>query len=118
MDGFSSLVLRFSEAVVIQALRGQRIVIGDKLLSVKIVTPEKVIFQGKADRVILPGEAGVFEVLPFHKTILSRLLAGTIVIDEEPFTVFRGVVKVAFNRVTIIMENKRVNIKQEKAKGK
>ena len=88
---------------------------GDKLLSVKIVTPEKILFQGKADRVILPGEGGVFEVLPFHKQILSRLLAGTIVIDDELFPVFRGVVQVAFNRITIIMENQR-NSKQVKSK--
>jgi len=81
--------------------------LGDKLLSIKIVTPEKIIFQGKADRVILPGEGGVFEVLPFHKQILSRLLAGTIVIDDETFPVLRGVVQVAFNKITIIMENHR-----------
>lgn len=80
---------------------------GEKLLSVKIVTPEKIIFEGKADRVLLPGEGGVFEVLPFHKQILSRLLAGTIVIDEQLFPVFRGVVQVAFNQITIIMENKK-----------
>ena len=92
---------------------------GEKLLSVKIVTPEKIIFQGKADRVILPGEAGVFEVLPFHKTILSRLLAGTIIIDEETFAVFRGVVQAAFNRVTIIMENRAKNaqVKSNTLKG-
>ena len=80
---------------------------GDKLLSIKIITPEKIVFQGKADRVILPGEGGVFEVLPFHKQILSRLLSGTIVVDDETFPIFRGVVQVAFNRITIIMENKK-----------
>ncbi len=82
---------------------------GDKLLSVKIVTPEKILFEGKADRVILPGEGGVFEVLPFHKHILSRLLTGTIVIDDKLFPIFRGVVQVIFNRITIIMENRASN---------
>ncbi len=87
---------------------------GEKLLSIKIVTPEKILFQGKADRVILPGEAGVFEVLPFHKQILSRLFAGTVVIDDAMFPVYRGIVKVAFNKITIIMENRKKTVKKEK----
>ena len=91
---------------------------GDKLISVKIVTPEKIIFEGNADHVIVPGEGGVFEVLPFHKQLLSRLLAGTVVVDDKLFPVMRGVVQVGFNRVTIIMENRKANNKKEKVETK
>lgn len=79
---------------------------GDKLLQVSVLSPEKIIFQGKAERVILPGESGVFEILPFHKRLLSRLLSGTIIIDEKLIPVFRGVVRVGDNEITIIMEEK------------
>ena len=77
-----------------------------KPLSVTLMTPEKVVFEGNADRVILPGEQGVFEILPFHKRLLSRLLTGTI-IDEQMFPLYRGVAQVGGNAVTIIMEEKR-----------
>ena len=87
---------------------------GDKLLSVRIITPEKIIFQGKAERVILPGESGVFEVLPFHKQLLSRLFSGNIIIDEQLFPVYRGIVQVISNRITILMEN-RANNEQAKS---
>jgi len=80
---------------------------GYKLLSVRIITPEKIIFQGKAERVILPGESGVFEVLPFHKQLLSRLFSGNIIIDKQLFPVYRGIVQVISNRITILMENRK-----------
>ena len=81
---------------------------GEKLLSVKIVTPKSMLFQGTAERVILPGESGVFEVLPFHKQLLSRLFSGTIIIDNETFPIYRGIVQVVANQITIVMENERV----------
>ena len=80
---------------------------GEKLLDVTVLSPEKVMFQGKAERVIMPGENGVFEVLPFHKRLLSRLLSGTIIIDQQMIPIFRGVVQIGYNRITIIMENAR-----------
>ena len=61
------------------------------LLDVSVVSPIKIIFEGKAKSVILPGEQGVFEVLPFHKPILSRLITGTIVIDNESFSVLNPI---------------------------
>ncbi|MFH1459975.1 MAG: hypothetical protein ABIG64_06335 [Candidatus Omnitrophota bacterium] len=76
----------------------------DKILDVTVLSPEKTVWQGRANRVILPGESGVFEVLPFHKQLLSRLISGTIIIDEELFPIYRGVAQVGNNRVMIIIE--------------
>ncbi|MCP4650262.1 MAG: hypothetical protein GY853_09325 [PVC group bacterium] len=78
--------------------------LGAKLLEVTVLSPEEIVFQGKAYRVIFPGENGVFEVLPFHKRLLSRLLSGTIIIDEEMIPIYRGIVRVGDNTVTVIME--------------
>jgi len=78
----------------------------EKLLDVTVLSPEKIIFQGKAERVILPGESGVFEVLPFHKRLISRLLSGTVVIDEKFIPIYRGVARVGSNSVTVIIEKK------------
>ncbi len=76
------------------------------LLNVLILDPIKAIFEGKAKSVILPGEEGVFEILPFHKRILSRLVGGTIVLDERAIPIRRGIVKADQNAVTIILEEK------------
>ena len=74
------------------------------LLNVSVVTPTEVLFEGEAKSVIVPGEEGVFEILPFHNRLLSRLLGGVVLVDEEAIRIRRGVVKVNQNKVTIIAE--------------
>jgi F0F1-type ATP synthase epsilon subunit len=73
-------------------------------LEVTVLSPQEVMFEGKAKSIILPGEQGVFEALPFHKRILSRLISGRLFIDEQGFPIKRGIVKVNQNEVTIIVE--------------
>ena len=77
------------------------------MLDVLVLTPQKILFEGKANHILLPGEAGTFEVLEFHKPLLSRLLTGNIVIDRGLFPIRRGVVKVASNRVVCLVEIER-----------
>ncbi len=74
------------------------------MLDVVILTPQEVLFQGQAERVILPGESGTFEVGPFHRPLVSRLLPGLLIVDEQSVLIRRGVVKVEKNRVTSIVE--------------
>lgn len=74
------------------------------MFDVIVVTPEKVLFEGKADSAILPGENGVFEVMSFHKPILSRLISGEIEIDEQFLAIRRGIAKVEDNVLTAIVE--------------
>lgn len=75
------------------------------LLEVFVYTPKEILFEGKASSVIFPGEKGVFEVLPQHKPLLSRILRGEILVDGQSIPIRRGVVKVALNRVAVIVEN-------------
>ncbi len=74
------------------------------MLDVTVVTPEKVVFEGKAKSIILPGEQGVFELLPFHKPLLSRLISGKLLIDKNAFSIRRGIVGINHNKATIIIE--------------
>lgn len=74
------------------------------LLDVSILNPKETIFEGKAKKVTVPGEQGVFEILPFHKPIISRLLSGTLFVDAAGFPIRRGIVKVSSNKVMIIVE--------------
>lgn len=74
------------------------------MLDVTILTPQEVLFQGRAGRVILPGEVGTFEVGQFHRPLVSRLLPGFLIVDDKSVLIRRGVVKVEKDRVTSIVE--------------
>jgi F-type H+-transporting ATPase subunit epsilon len=74
------------------------------MLEVVVATPEKILFEGKAKSIILPGEQGVFEILSFHKPLLSRLISGKLIIDEQTFPIQRGVIGFNHNQATIIVE--------------
>ena len=74
-------------------------------ITVLITTAEQVLFDGTARSLIFPGEAGTFEVLPLHRALISRLLPGVIVVDEQPVPIRRGVVRVADDVVTAVVES-------------
>lgn len=74
------------------------------LLDVSVLSPKEVIYEGKAKSVTLPGEAGIFEVLVFHRPILSRLISGMLFIDEQGLLIQRGIAKVSQNKVMVIVE--------------
>ena len=74
------------------------------MLDVTILTPQEILFQGQAVRVILPGEVGTFEVGQFHRPLVSRLLPGLLIVDDKSVLIRRGVVKVERDRVTSIVE--------------
>ena len=75
-------------------------------LKVAVFNPKESIFSGEAKSVILPGEQGVFELQPYHKPILSRLIYGTVFIDGQGIPIRRGVAKAVYDRVTIIVEER------------
>ena len=64
-----------------------------------------MLFKGKAKSVIFSGEQGMFEVLSFHRPMFSRLLPGSVVVDQQQaFPIRRGVVKVLHDVVTVLAE--------------
>ena len=75
------------------------------MLDVIIVNPHKVIFEGEAYSVLFPGEQGVFEVLSYHKPLMSRLVGGNIVIDGQYLGIQRGIAMVGVNSVAAIVED-------------
>lgn len=58
-------------------------------MTLKIISAEKILFEGEANSVTLPGEMGRFTVLPHHASIVSTLVGGKIVykLDSEEHTV-------------------------------
>lgn len=75
------------------------------MLKVTVVTPVRMLYEGGAESVIFPGEQGVFEVLSYHKPLLSRLISGKLIINQEHiFPIRRGVVGIHSNKATVIVE--------------
>lgn len=74
------------------------------MLNVVVTSPERVLFDGTARRVVFPGEQGTFEVLPLHRPLMSRLTGGIVEIDERPFRIRRGIVRVADDVVMAIVD--------------
>ena len=79
------------------------------MITVTLLSAHEVLFEGQARQVILPGEQGVFEVWPFHRPLVSRLLPGLIVVDEQSFAIRRGVVKVTREAVSALVEPEQAN---------
>jgi len=75
-------------------------------MKLEILTPEKRLFNGEVDSVMLPGTLGPFHVLPNHAPIISSLVEGGKVTcftgnQKESFAITGGFVEVLHNHVTV-----------------
>lgn len=50
----------------------------------EIVSPEKLVFSGDVEAVVVPGTEGEFTVLKDHAPLISSMKPGIVVIDETP----------------------------------
>lgn len=70
-----------------------------------IMTSDKILYDGLARSVFLPGAAGEFEILDLHRPIVSLLKAGSIVIDNEKnIPVKSGAVRMSGDEFVAIVE--------------
>ncbi|MBI4598486.1 MAG: hypothetical protein HY737_08830 [Candidatus Omnitrophica bacterium] len=73
-------------------------------VEVLVTSPAKVLYRGTAQSVVFPGEQGTFEVLPLHRPLVSRLISGALTIDGRELAIRRGIVRVADDVVTAVVE--------------
>lgn len=77
-------------------------------LELKIVSPEKVEYEGQVDRVVVPGTVGEFEILVNHAPIISTLEKGRVIYHDSEGThelsITMGFVEVQKNTVNICVE--------------
>ena len=79
-------------------------------LRVRLVTPERILFEQTADAVELPAKNGYMEVLYGHAPLLAELGAGDVRIHggaegEGIYNVSWGFVEVLPDRVTILAQD-------------
>jgi F-type H+-transporting ATPase subunit epsilon len=74
----------------------------------EIVSQDRLVFQGEADMVVIPGQMGEMGILPHHAPLLSTLKVGILRVryqnQEEIFTVAGGVVEVQPDIITILAD--------------
>ena len=74
----------------------------------EIVSQDRIVFQGDADIVLLPGKEGMMGILPNHSPVLTTLQFGVITVrgngEELFFTVAGGVAEVQPDQVTILAD--------------
>ena len=78
------------------------------MLTLKIISPAKIFFNGTVDRVLVPGEKGDFEILVNHAPIISTLVAGKVVYtinaSQLQLDILGGFVEVQKNEVNLCVE--------------
>ncbi len=74
----------------------------------EIVSQDRMVFEGDADIVVLPGTDGEMGILPHHAPLLTTLKIGIIKVrsggKEEVFTVAGGVAEVQPDLVTVLAD--------------
>ena len=79
-------------------------------IHVDVVSAEASIFEGEAEFVALPGEAGELGIYPQHTPLITRIRPGAVRIkvagqnDEEFVFVAGGILEVQPNRVTVLAD--------------
>lgn len=75
-------------------------------LHLSIVSPEKEIYNGEVSRVMLPGTAGAFSILPQHAPIVSSLQEGKVIYvtaegEEHSLDIHSGFVEMNNNEASV-----------------
>lgn len=74
----------------------------------EIVSQDRMVYEGDADIVIVPGESGQMGILPNHAPLLSTLKFGILTVRtkgvEEYFTIAGGVVEVQPDIITVMAD--------------
>ena len=79
------------------------------MLQLKIVSPERIEFEGEIESVLVPGTMGQFEILVNHAPIISSLDKGRVVYtlpggEKKPLDIIGGFVEVQKNVVSLCVE--------------
>lgn len=73
--------------------------------SLKVMDPDRVIYEGEVTNLFLQGDTGEFEILPFHYPVLSVLRQGRMIINWKYYIAVRkGIVRFFKNECVAIVE--------------
>jgi F-type H+-transporting ATPase subunit epsilon len=82
---------------------------GTRTFSLSVVTPEGAAYEGEAERLIVPGDAGEIGVLARHAPLVAMLRAGEIRIKSggewQVFAAGPGYFKVQRDRAIVLVDD-------------
>lgn len=77
-------------------------------IRVEIVSQDRMVYEGQADIITLPGIEGEMGILPLHAPLITPLSYGIITVSlegkEDVFTVAGGIVEVQPDVVTVLAD--------------
>ena len=79
------------------------------MLTVSVISPERVLFEGQASGVVAPGHDGELGILPGHAPLMTVLDKGVLRLDgagaDSRFQVQGGFLQVVDNVVRVVTES-------------
>ena len=78
------------------------------MLQLRVVSPEKIEYDGVVESVLVPGVMGQFEILTNHAPIISSLSQGDVIYTaadgKHTIAIAGGFVEVQKNKVSLCVE--------------
>ena len=78
------------------------------MLQLRVVSPEKIEYDGVVESVLVPGVMGQFEILTNHAPIISSLCQGDVIYTaadgKHTIAIAGGFVEVQKNKVSLCVE--------------
>lgn len=77
-------------------------------MNLEIITPEKVIFDGEIDELIVPTVTGEIAILPHHVDLLTQLAPGEITVKtgnkQQHIAVTGGFLQITNNSISLLAD--------------
>lgn len=77
-------------------------------MSLRVITPVEIVFEGDVDSVTLPTADGEITVLPHHVPVITTITPGPMIVrrgnDEQVFAISRGVIEVNQMSVQVLSD--------------
>jgi len=74
------------------------------MFKIKIINPKGVIYEGQAAKLFLCGDKGEFEILDFHRPIISILNEWDILIDGQTvIPITKGILRFAYQEAVVLI---------------
>ncbi|TGL77704.1 ATP synthase F1 subunit epsilon [Leptospira yasudae] len=78
-------------------------------LNVSVISPEKILYKGEVDSLVVPGSEGFFGILPNHAPLVAVLGIGVLEIRKgdkiKALSVEGGFIEVKENSVSILTDH-------------
>ncbi|MDV6235789.1 ATP synthase F1 subunit epsilon [Leptospira ellisii] len=78
-------------------------------LNVSVISPEKILYKGEVDSLVVPGSEGFFGILPNHAPLVATLGIGVLEIRKgdklKVLSVEGGFIEVKDNSISILTDH-------------